>query len=209
MRPVLMVLGIAVLAIIIAVLVTPSRDLTPSPQERDDARREAQNKADLQRSQASDKFNPPREGVITAVMSVKDRGDVTMEFYPKAAPKTVDKLARLIKAGYYNGMKFHRVVPDFVVQCGEPASRTQPFADTKLAEETIPFERNNLPHMPGTLGVALTAPASDTGNSQFFINLKANHNLDGSYCVFGSVTQGMDVVKQIQQGDVITGIAIR
>src|SRR5258708_6330240 len=100
MRPILMVLGIAVLAIIVAVLLTPSKDLTPSPQDRDEARRAEQEKKDKKLPPVNNTFNPPREGAITAVMSVKDRGDVTMELYPKAAPKTVDKFARLIKAGF-------------------------------------------------------------------------------------------------------------
>src|SRR5262249_9443370 len=120
-------------------------------------------------------FQPPREGAITAILSVQGRGDVTMELYPKAAPKTVEKFAKLIKAGYYDSMKFHRVVPDFVVQVGQPDQRSQPYSDTKYAEETIKFEENSLGHVTGSLGVALTSPHSATGNCQFFINLKPNH----------------------------------
>jgi cyclophilin family peptidyl-prolyl cis-trans isomerase len=78
-----------------------------------------------------------------------------------------------------------------------------------FVEQSIPYEINKLTHEVGTLGVALKAPNTDTGSSQFFINLAANHTLDGRYCVFGKVARGMDVVNKIQVGDIIERIFIQ
>jgi cyclophilin family peptidyl-prolyl cis-trans isomerase len=139
-------------------------------------------------------------------MTVVHRGKVRMELFPKEAPKTVAHILRLINKKFYDGIKIHRVEPGFVVQAGDPTQREMPFGDAKLQNENIPFEINKHTHEEGTLGIALTAPKSDTGTSQFFINLAPNHHLDGNYCVFGKVIKGMDVVKKIQRGDKIERI---
>lgn len=139
-------------------------------------------------------------------MTVANRGKVTMELFPKDAPKTVAHILKLVNKKFYDGIKVHRVEPGFVVQAGDPTQRSEPFGDAKLRDENIPFETNKLTHEEGTLGIALTAPKSDTGTSQFFINLAPNHHLDGNYCVFGKVIKGMDVVKKIQRGDKIVKV---
>lgn len=218
MRSVLIVLGIAVAAIFFSALLTPSKNLTHRPQDREWERKEAATKASNvgdspKAASNSEEFNPPREGVMTTVLTVQGKGDITIELYPKAAPKTVAEFVRLIKSRYYDGIKFHRVEPDFVVQAGDPQSRTKPLDDPMMGSggsgQTIPFETNQLGHVTGAVAMALKAARSDTGDGQFFINLKPNHFLDGNYCVFGKVTNGMDVVKKIAKGDTIAQFVVK
>jgi len=143
-------------------------------------------------------------------MTIEKRGKITIELYPEEAPKTVAHFLELIKKKFYDGIRVHRVEPDFVVQAGDPQTRTKgvdaPGIGTGGSGKNIPFEGNRRTHETGTVAMALSAPKSDTGDSQFFINLKPNHFLDGSYCVFGKVTKGMDVVKKIEKGDRIVRI---
>lgn len=163
------------------------------------------------------------EKAVQVQMSVEGRGLVVLELQPKDAPKTVAQIVRLCKTRFYDGILVHRVVPGFVVQAGDPKTKTlQPqelatMSDQKKAElrigsggsgNNIPFETNSKTHMQGTLGMALSAPRSDTGDSQWFINLEANHQLDGDYCVFGKVTKGMDVVRKIRVGDRIKSMRV-
>lgn len=230
MRPVLTVLGVAIVALIISILVQDSKQLSPAPQEdyarkKEQEQMQAWKKADEEQRRkersASREFKPPREGVVTLVMTVGGRGDVVMELYPKAAPRTVARFLELARSGFYTGIKFHRVVPDFVVQAGDPDTRdlsTDEVAgmseQQKMAlgigaggsGQTIPFETNNLAHIRSSVAMALNAPRSDTGDSQFFINLKDNVGLNGDYCVFGKVIQGMEIVDKIRQGDPIVAI---
>jgi len=240
MRSVLIIFGIALLILGVSFLFTPRKGLVDDPaeeqyrkqqeydrKEQEEAKKTAANSPKTSSSagqpekspapssaSASTKFEPyklPAQGNVTAVMSVKNRGDITFELFAKDAPKTVAQIAGLMKSGFYDGIIFHRVVPDFVVQAGNPATKTQG-ADAQESAggvPPIPFESNKLEHATGTLGIALTAPKSETGTSQFFINLKPNHSLDGDYCVFGKVTAGMDVVNKIEKGDVITKVVVK
>jgi cyclophilin family peptidyl-prolyl cis-trans isomerase len=154
-------------------------------------------------------------------MTIENRGKITIELYAKEAPKTVAHFQGLANKKFYNGIRFHRVIPGFMDQTGDPSSKK--FKQSDLAGKTedevarlglgvggsgknIPFEANKRTHEPGTLSMALNAPRSDTGDSQFFINTVPNHRLDGDYCVFGKVVKGMDVVNKIKQGDKIVSI---
>src|ERR1043166_393855 len=98
MRPVLAIIGIAIVAVLLSVLVQRPKDLTSNPAERAEIKRLAEEKKTMEEARKSapppkaSTFEAPREGVVTAVLSVADRGDVTMEFYPKAAPKTVARI---------------------------------------------------------------------------------------------------------------------
>lgn len=206
MRYVLIVLGIAVAAVVLSMLVTKPKDLTPDPMEREWARREAQEKQKTPKAdRAPEPFNPPREGVRTAVLGFQSLGELEMELYPKAAPKTVARFMRLIDSGFYKGILVHRVEPGFVVQMGDPKTKTAGLSDPTISQngsgQNIPFEKNGLKHVAFTVSMALSSPQSDTADSQFFINLGNNHQLDGDYCVFGRVTKGIDVLDKIQPGD--------
>jgi len=218
MRSVLIVLGIAIVAIVLSAVLTPSKDLTDRPQDREWERKERASQAasagpPMQATSRSEEFNPPKEGAIQAVLTVQGKGNITIELYPKAAPKTVAEFVRLIKEKYYDGIKFHRVVPDFVVQAGDPQSRTMSLDDPMMGSggtgNFVDFETNKLQHVTGAVAMALSSPRSDTANGQFFINLKPNHALDGDYCVFGKVLEGMDVVKKIEKGDVIEQFVVK
>lgn len=156
-------------------------------------------------------------------MTIAGRGKVVMELYPKEAPKTVAHITALIKKGFYNGIVFHRVVPNFVVQAGDPKSvkwtakeiaekgdgrgGTNGLGDGGSGLQSLPLEVGSLTHEVGTVGMARSS-APDSGDSQWFINLKPNHSLDGGYCVFGKVIKGMDVVMKIRRGDRITRMAL-
>ena len=168
-------------------------------------------------AQAQTAFAQYQQGAVPAEMTVKNRGVIQLQLYPKAAPKTVARIMQLCKEGFYNGILFHRVVPGFVVQAGDPNSKkvkgsaiVHLTADQVMQQyqlgatgsgQSIPFEKNSLDNIPGTIAMALSMPQSDTGDSQFFINLGNNTNLNGDYCVFGRIVKGMSVVKSIQQGD--------
>jgi peptidyl-prolyl cis-trans isomerase B (cyclophilin B) len=130
-----------------------------------------------------------------------DRGTFVMELYPKVAPKTVENFETLVKKGFYNGLTFHRVVPDFVVQGGDPDG-------TGMGGPgyTVPAEIDkNEHHLRGSVATARTGdevnPKRESSGSQFYICLKPQPGLDGDYTIFGGVIKGMDVVDQIQKGD--------
>lgn len=152
---------------------------------------------------------------------VEGRGTFEIELYPQEAPKLVKHFLALVDSKFYDGILFHRKVPNFVTQSGDPKSkRVSPEEARKKPGEsggteglgdggsgtTVPFEINNLTHEKGTVGMALEAPMSDTGDSQFFINLKQNSRLNGMYVVFGKVTKGWDVVERVERGDRIKSI---
>lgn len=161
---------------------------------------------------------------IHATLLVEGLAPIQIELYPKAAPKTVAHFVALCKKGFYNGILFHRVIPHFVAQAGDPASKKvdgaaiRGLSDQEVAQkyllgaggsgQTVPFEGNDLTNLPGSIAMALSAPRSDTGDSQFFIDLVDNKQLDGDYCVFGRVVGGMDQALKIRQGDRIKSIII-
>ena len=151
------------------------------------------------------------------IMKIKNCGELTLELFPKDAPATVAHFLHLVNTKFYNGILFHRVVPHFVAQAGDPASRKvkgsaiahiDPSQVAQLyglgaggSGTNVPFEQNSLKNEPGTIALALSSPASATGDSQFFINLVYNKFLDGQYCVFGKVVKGMNLITKIKQGD--------
>ena len=114
---------------------------------------------------------------------------------------TVDNFVQLSRKGFYNGLNFMRVVPDFVIQGGDPRRDTNGGPDYQIRDEI-----NLHPYNSGTIGMALSG--KDTGGSQFFITHSPQPHLDGGYTVFGQVTSGMDVVNRIGRDDVIERIEI-
>ncbi len=124
-----------------------------------------------------------------------ERGTFAFRFFPKAAPHTVASFVKLARDGFYNGLTFHRVVPGFVVQGGDPTG-----TGSGGPGYTLPAEFNNHPHLRGTVAMARTSDPNSAG-SQFYICLAPQPELDHQYTVFGQVTHGMSVVDKIQQGD--------
>jgi len=138
------------------------------------------------------------------------KGTVTAELFDTEVPGTVANFEKLANEGFYDGTRFHRVIPDFMIQGGDPYSRdaNDPRAGTGGPGYRIKCEthHNTHKHVAGTLSMAHAG--KDTGGSQFFICHSPQRHLDGVHTVFGQVTQGMDVVNQIRKNDVITSIRV-
>jgi peptidyl-prolyl cis-trans isomerase B (cyclophilin B) len=129
------------------------------------------------------------------------KGDIRLELFAHDSPMTVDNFVQLSKKGFYNGLNFMRVVPDFVIQGGDPRRDTNGGPDYQIRDEI------NL-HGYGSGAVGMALSGKDTGGSQFFITHSPQPHLDGGYTVFGQVTSGMDVVNRIARDDVIDRIEI-
>ena len=137
---------------------------------------------------------------MTAIIHT-NKGIIHIKLAYQQAPLTVSNFVYLAKKGFYNGLYFHRVVPGFVVQGGDP--RGDGWGGPGYA---IPCEYNAISYSRGTVGMAHAG--KDTGGSQFFITHTPQPHLDGRYTVFGWVTQGMDVVDNIQMYNKILRIEI-
>lgn len=127
------------------------------------------------------------------------KGDIVIELYPDKAPITVANFLKLANAGFYNGVKFHRVIPNFMIQVGDPNTKGADIASYGMGGPgyTIADEfTNGLSNARGMVAMANTG-APHSGGSQFFINVKDNTSLDGGYSVFGKVLSGMDVADAI------------
>jgi cyclophilin family peptidyl-prolyl cis-trans isomerase/HEAT repeat protein len=129
------------------------------------------------------------------------KGTIEFELAVLDAPQTSANFMNLARRGFFNGLRIHRVVPNFVVQDGDPRGDGQGGPGY-----TIRDELNDRPYLRGTVGMALSGP--DTGGSQFFITHSPAPHLDGRYTAFGRVINGMDVVDRIQQGDVIQRVRV-
>jgi HEAT repeat protein/cyclophilin family peptidyl-prolyl cis-trans isomerase len=141
-------------------------------------------------------------GVSTQVFIDTDRGTIQIELAVLDAPLTAENFTSLARKGYFNGLAVHRVVPDFVMQDGDPRGDGE-----GEPGYTIRDEFNERPYLRGALGMALE-PWPDTGGSQWFIAHSPQPHLDAKYTVFGRVIAGMEVVDQIQQGDVIRAVRV-
>ncbi len=134
-----------------------------------------------------------------------EKGDLTVEFYDQDAPETVNNFLKLAKSGYYDGVTFHRVIPDFVIQGGDPTGTGAGGPGYTIKCE---LDGDNQYHDRGVLSMAHAG--RDTGGSQFFICHSRNNtaHLDRNHTCFGKVVENVDVIDEIKQGDKITGIEI-
>ena len=143
-----------------------------------------------------------------------NRGTMTAELYDDAAPNTVANFAKLANDGYYNGVKFHRVIQDFVVQGGDPLSRDLPAGNPRIGTGgpgyKIDCETAGNPYTHEVGALSMAHAGKNTGGSQFFIVLNENNtrHLNGVHTVFGKVTDGLDVVKTIQPNDTMTKVRV-
>ena len=147
----------------------------------------------------------------TAVITLETGGQITLEFFPADAPKHVENFVKLVRAGFYDGQRFHRVEPGFVVQLGDPKSKTLPMDHPDMGTGgpgyTIKAEFNNRKFERGVLGMA-RSDDPDSAGSQVYVMLGPAPFLNGKYTAFGHVTKGMDVVDTIRVGDRIKSIKV-
>lgn len=130
-------------------------------------------------------------------------GSIEIELYSQDAPKTVARISELAGKGFYDGLTFHRVVSGFVAQGGDPRGD-----GTGGSGMNLPAEFNARKHEDGTLAMA-RATDPNSADSQFYISLGRHPHLDGNYTVFGKVTQGMEAVKKIKQGDKMVKVSVQ
>jgi len=131
------------------------------------------------------------------------RGTIELELYPEHAPRTVNNFAFLIGEGFYDGISFHRVIGDFMVQGGDPTGSGSGGPGYRFDDELI---NNPLVHEKGVISMANAGP--NTNGSQFFITHLATPHLDGRHTVFGKVVSGQEVVDSIQQGDTMNSVVL-
>lgn len=131
------------------------------------------------------------------------RGTIELELYPQYAPKTVNNFVFLSRQGYYDGVTFHRVISNFVIQGGDPLGNGRGGPGYQFEDEV---KDNPLTHERGVLSMANAGP--NTNGSQFFITHTPQPHLNGKHTVFGKVIQGLDVVDAIRQGDTMDKVTI-
>ena len=132
-----------------------------------------------------------------------ERGNITIEMFEDEAPNTVANMISLIQKGYYNGLNFHRVIPDFMIQGGCPHGTGTGGPGYDFDDECTPDRRHD---SAGILSMANAGPG--TNGSQFFITHGPTPHLDGKHTVFGKVTEGQEVVDEIKQGDVMQTVVV-
>lgn len=142
---------------------------------------------------------------MTQAIMETEKGTMTIDLYEKETPITVANFVKLSKSGYYDGLKFHRVIPDFMIQGGDPTGTGAGGPGYSIPCETSAEKQY---HDKGVLSMAHRGP--NTGGSQFFIchNRQNTAHLDRRHTAFGIVTAGLDVVDAIQQGDKIVKVTI-
>lgn len=148
---------------------------------------------------------PPHEiddDAIYEVTITTDKGDIVLDLDPRLAPATVNNFVALARRGFYDTLSFHRVVPGFVIQGGDPEGTGAGGPGYRFRDEPVRGEY--------TLGaVAMANAGPDTNGSQFFICIDdCTDKLDKAYNLFGYVTSGIDVTKRIRQGDVMRSVSV-
>lgn len=158
---------------------------------------------------AAQKWSSPPEMQIDTdatyeVTIETDKGTIELELYPEHAPQTVNNFVFLAEEGFYDGVTFHRVIDNFMIQGGDPTGTGRGGPGYTFEDE---LEGNPLSHERGVLSMANAGP--NTNGSQFFITHAPQPHLDGRHTVFGKVTDGMDVVDSIEQGDTMQTVSVQ
>ena len=138
-----------------------------------------------------------------SVTITTNRGPIELELYPQHAPQTVNNFVFLAKQGFYDGVSFHRVIANFMVQGGDPTGSGSGGPGYRFADEC---DGNPLRHDPHVISMANAGP--NTNGSQFFITHLATPHLDGKHTVFGKVTSGQEIVDAVEQGDTMISVEV-
>jgi peptidyl-prolyl cis-trans isomerase B (cyclophilin B) len=141
----------------------------------------------------------------TAVMETS-KGKIVLELFAKEAPITVNNFVFLSREGFYDGVTFHRVIKDFMIQGGDPTGTGRGGPGYRFEDEVDPAKNPRKHNKPGILSMANAGPG--TNGSQFFITHVPTPHLDGKHTVFGQVTEGQNVVDSIERGDTIKTVTI-
>jgi peptidyl-prolyl cis-trans isomerase B (cyclophilin B) len=136
----------------------------------------------------------------TAVIET-NKGKLVLELFAKDVPRTVNNFVFLAREGFYDGVAFHRVIPGFMAQGGDPTGTGSGGPGYKFADEFTSHK-----HVTGAVSMANAGP--DTNGSQFFITYAPQPHLDGKHSVFGQLTEGMDVLQKLVNGDVMQKVTI-
>lgn len=156
----------------------------------------------------------PKLGETVMHLSIEGRGDVYIVLYTKEAPKTTAHIISLVRQGFYNDQRFHRVEKSprpYLVQVGDPISKTDlnnPQIGLNGSGEKVPYEETSFTNGDGAVGLVRTLNDRNSGDSQFYMLLAPARFLDGSYTVFGQVVSGLDVLQKIERGDRIKSASI-
>ena len=143
-----------------------------------------------------------------------NKGTIVAELYEKEAPKTVANFEKLANEGFYDGVKFHRVISDFVVQGGDPLSRDLSAGDPRIGTGgpgwKIKCETAGNPRKHAIGALSMAHAGKDTGGSQFFMVLSEDNtkHLNGVHTVFGQITEGIDIMKQLRKDDVMNKVRV-
>jgi peptidyl-prolyl cis-trans isomerase B (cyclophilin B) len=155
-----------------------------------------------------------RQGVTKRATFETNRGTIVAELYEKEAPLTVANFEKLANDGFYDGVKFHRVIADFVVQGGDPQSRDLPAGDPRIGSGgpgyRIKCETQGNPRTHEVGALSMAHAGKDTGGSQFFMVLSEDNtkHLNGVHTVFGKIVEGLDVMKKLQKNDSMTTVRV-
>jgi len=133
-----------------------------------------------------------------------NKGSIVLELYPANAPKTVNNFVFLARQGFYDGIRFHRVISNFVIQGGDPTGTGTGGPGYRFEDEV---RGNPLLHETGVISMANAG--ANTNGSQFFITLSPQPHLNGKHTVFGKVVEGMDIVNATRQGDRMEKVTIQ
>jgi peptidyl-prolyl cis-trans isomerase B (cyclophilin B) len=138
-----------------------------------------------------------------SVTLTTNRGAIELELYPEHAPETVNNFVFLAKQGFYDGVSFHRVIANFMIQGGDPTGSGSGGPGYRFADEC---DGNPLKHEAHVISMANAGP--NTNGSQFFITHLPTPHLDGRHTVFGKVTSGQEVVDAVEQGDTMVNVEV-
>ena len=154
-------------------------------------------------SRSASELEVDTNGLSKAKATIKTvHGNIVFKFYPQKAPNTVTRIIELIEQGFYDGLTFHRVVPNFVIQGGDAKGN-----GTGGSGKNLKAEFNDIQHIKGAVAMA-RAQDPDSADSQFYIALSTLPHLDGKYTVFGQVIEGFDILTKVVKDDKMLAVTV-